>query len=362
MKKLGLKVALVHDDLVQWGGAERVLLAIAEVFPDAPIYTSVFDYDQPLIAKNFKSKKIVTSFIQKIPGWRWLYRALLPLYPLSFGLFDFSEYDLVISQTTRFAKCIITAPETTHICYCHTPPRFLWNFSHQSQPIWMRWYLSYLRWADLIYAKRVDSWLAGSFNCQKRLKKIYQVDSEVLQPFVDDQFFQPAQPIGDYFVCVARLIDYKRVDLVVKACTKLNLKLKVIGDGPELANLKAMAGDKVEFLQKLPDQQLKNIIAQSKAVIISAEEDFGLVSLEAQALGRPVIALGKGGSLESVVAGKTGLFFESATVGSLVETLNKFEKMKFSASVCQANAKKFSKSAFKQKLLRLINQSIAVYN
>ena len=354
-----MKIAIVHDDLVQWGGAERVLLAISEVFPDAPIYTSIYDEDNLLLEHKFVHKKIITSFMQKIPGWRSFYKALLPLYPIAFEQFDFSEYDLVISQTTRFAKSIITKPNTKHICYCHTPPRFLWNFSGEkvSRILWP--ILSYLRVYDQISAKRVDKFLAGSENSKKRIKKIYGVDSEVLYPFVDLERYKEVESFdGGYFLIVTRLNKYKRVDIAIDTFEQLGWTLKIVGTGPESGGLKRKAGLNIEFLGSLSEEVLINLIAGCKALIVTAEEDFGLTPLEAQACGKPVIAFGEGGALETVVEGKTGLFFEKQTEESLTQVLKEFDTIKFRAGDCIKNAEKFSKSFFIKELERLVGPSI----
>src|SRR3989344_7089135 len=196
-----MKIALVHDDLIQWGGAEKVLAEISNIFPDAPIYTAISDLKNPHLARNFKGKKIFTSFLQKLPMHVRLYKALLPLYPIAFEQFDFSQYDVVLSHTTRFAKSIITKPETKHICYIHTPPRFLWNFSGEKTHWFLEPFFNNLRKFDLISSKRVDYWVAGSKNCQKRLKKIYGVESNVLYPFVDVEDYNQVKSFnGDYYL------------------------------------------------------------------------------------------------------------------------------------------------------------------
>lgn len=346
-----MKVAIVHDDLMQWGGAERVLLAISEVFPDAPIYTSVFNSDNKLLSENFKGKKVITSFLQNIPGWRSFYRAFLPLYPLAFEQFDFSEYDLVISQTTRFAKSIITKPSTIHICYCHTPPRFLWHFSGEKVSGLLEPMLTKLRLYDQISARRVDFFLAGSKNAQNRIKKIYKMDSVVLYPFVDFERFKDIESFdGGYYLIIARLNKYKRVDLAVETFKDFKGQLKIIGGGSELGNLQKSASSNVEFLGSLSDEVLMNVLAGCKGLIVTAEEDFGMTPLEAQALGKGVIAYGKGGALETVEEDKTGILFNEQTSESLTQALIKYENLKINPEDCIENAKNFSKKKFKRQL------------
>lgn len=348
-----LKVALVHDDLVQWGGAERVLLGISEIFPDAPIYTSLFDSSNRLINENFKKKDIRTSFLQRIPFWKKLYKAFLPLYPIAFEQFDFSEYDLVISQTTRFAKVIITKPNTKHICYCHTPPRFLWNFSNEKYPHILDSLFSKLRILDQITANRVDFWLAGSKNAKSRIEKIYKAHSLVLEPFTEDKD-KSIQPPGDYYLIISRLNRYKRIDIAVNLFNKSGKKLIIIGKGPEEGGLKRSAKNNIKFYKSLSDSELDYFISNCKALIILAEEDFGLTSLEAQAYGKPVIAYGKGGSLETVIDGKTGYLFKDQSEDSLFEAITKCEKVKINAAECIINSKRFGFEVFREKLLSFV--------
>ncbi len=323
-----MRVAIVHDDLVQWGGAERVLLGLCEIYPDAPIYTSVFDDRNELLQGKFGSKKIITSFLQNIPGWRKLYKLMLPLYGLAFEQFDFSQFDLVISQTTRFAKSIVTKPETKHICYCHTPPRFLWHFSGVGNFGLGEVLLSKLRIYDAIAARRVDHFIAGSENAKKRIKKVYRVDSKVVYPYIDLERFQGIESFdGGYFLVIGRPNRYKRFDLAQKACQKLGLDLKMISGG-------------------LNDEMVVHILAGCKALIIPGIEDFGLTSLEAQALGKPVVAFAEGGALETVIPSKTGLFYNKQTEESLADVLKKLDSVKIKPIDCTANAAKFSKEKF----------------
>ena len=352
-----MKVAIVHDDLVQWGGAERMLLGISEVFPDAPIYTSVFDYNNQLLVNQFKSKKIVTSFMQKIPGWRSMYKPLFFLYPVAFEQFDFSQFDLVISQTTRFSKSVITKPETIHICYMHTPPRFLWGFSQERVPLLLKPFLRWFRLFDKVSAERPDYYLAGSKNAEQRIRQVYGKSSEVLYPFVDPLHYKNIETYdGGYYLVISRLNKYKNVDLVVRACKKLNLPLKIVGKGSELYELKANSGSQTEFLQGIPDFLLVELIAGCKALVVAAEEDFGLTPLEAQSMGKPVIALGRGGVLETVIPGKTGILFTNPTVKDLVAAIETFESKLMSKDECFKQAKKFSKDMFKKRLIELVEK------
>lgn len=342
-----LKVALVHDDLVQWGGAERVLEALTEVFPGAPIYTSVYDNKNFLLEEKFHSKKIITSFIQKIPSWRTLYKILLPLYPVAFEQFDFSRFDLVISHSTRFAKSVITKPKTRHVCYCPTPPRFLWHLSGEKISPFLQPTLSFLRIYDQISANRVDQWIANSENVKNRIRKIYKAEAKVVYPFVDLETSVNKKPFeGGYFLVISRLNSYKRVDLAVKAANFLRTPLRIVGDGPQRSGLQKLAGPTIEFIGMVEEEVLVALLAGCKALVVAGEEDFGMVSLEAQALGKPVIAFGKGGSLETVVDGITGYLFPEQTAESLIEALVKLDKYGYNKDRCCQTAARFSKQEF----------------
>ncbi len=346
-----MRVAIVHDDLVQWGGAERVLLGLCEVYPDAPVYTSVFNQNNKLLKKQFESKKIITSFLQKIPGWKYLYKSLLPLYPIAFEQFVFDEYDLVVSNTTRFAKSIITKPGTTHISYCHTPPRFLWHFSDKKNLGLLEVLMTKLRLFDQISARRVDYFLAGSQNAKARISRVYKKDSKVVYPFIDlDRFRNIKEFDGGYMVVISRLNKYKKVDLAIMACLDQGISLKVIGSGPEMDNLKGLVcdynGNNIDFLGTIDDKMVAWVLSGAKALIIPGIEDFGLVSLEAQALGKPVIAYKSGGSLETIINGGTGIFFEEQTVNSLKIAISKLNSMDINPALCKENANSFSKNSF----------------
>ena len=331
-----MRVAIVHDDLVQWGGAERVLVGLCEIYPEASIFTSVFDSTNITLWRNFGTKKVTTSFLQKIPGWKSMYKALLPLYPIAFEQFDFSDFDLIISHTTRFAKSIITKPKTKHICYCHTPPRFLWHFSGELNYGWAEFLMSKLRLYDQVSANRVDYFFAGSVNAKKRIKKIYRRDAKVIYPFVDlDRFKQVETFDGGYFVIIGRSNKYKRLDLAKQACQELGLEIKII------------SGD-------LDDRMVVKVLAGCRALIIPGEEDFGLVSLEAQALGKPVIAYSTGGSLETVINNQTGIFFDKQDTDSLKKALEKINRVNIKPDICIDQARRFSKEKFKSDFVEAV--------
>lgn len=353
-----MKIAIVHDDLVQWGGAERVLSAISDLFPEAPIYTAVFDQKNKLLGSQFKGKKVITSFIQKIPFWKSLYKPLFFLHPIAFEQFDFSQFDLVLSHGTRFAKSVITKPETLHINYCHTPPRFLYQFSGEEKYFFLKPFLKYLCFFDFVASSRVDHFLAGSKNTQTRLKNIYLRASKVLYPFVDLAKFQALESYdGGYFLIIARLNKYKKVDLAVRAFNKLGLKLKIVGIGPELGKLENLAkNSNIEFLGSVSEEVLKLLITGCTGLIIPGEEDFGLTPLEVQACGKGVIAYKAGGVLETVIEGKTGVLFENQTVESLIQGIEKFQELDIDQQECKENAKRFSKDRFEDQLKEFVSK------
>lgn len=357
-----MRVALVHDDLVQWGGAERVLLGLCEIFPDAPIFTSVYDKDNKVLKNKFGSKKIITSFLQKIPGWKIFYKPLLPLYPLAFEQFDFSEYDLVVSHTTRFAKSIITKQKTKHISYCHTPPRFLWNFSAENRYKWLEILMSKMRLYDQVSTRRVDYFLSGSENAKRRISKVYKRDSVLVYPFVDLDRFKHIEPFdGGYYIIVCRLNKYKRIDVVIDACSNMKFPLKVVGNGPEADRLKIQSQKlkiNVDFLQNLNDEMVVEVLAGCKALIIPGVEDFGLIALEAQALGKPVIAYNKGGVLETVIENSTGVLFNEQTPSSLIDAINKLDRLSLEPEACINNAAKFNKENFISNFKKAVKASI----
>ncbi len=358
-----LNIALVHEWITNVAGAERVLLALKELFPKAPIYTAVFD---PEKAKPFKKFDVRTSFLQNVPMMKSKRELLVPLTPFAFEQFDLSEYDLVISSTTVAAKGIITKPDTLHISYCHTPPRYLWE--PDTDPRARKGKFSWLREAtihnmrlwDRVAADRVDKFVANSKYIAKRIKKYYGRDAAVIYPGVDTNKFTPGDitDVKDYYLFVSRLVDYKRCDIVVEAFNKLNIPLKVIGRGPEREKLMKIANDNIEFLGYLSDDDMKKYYREAKAFIFAAEEDFGIVPVEAMACGRPVIAFGKGGATESVVENVTGVFFPEQTAASVIEAVNNFDSSKFNPDLIRKHAEKFSVDRFKKEILDYIEKII----
>jgi glycosyltransferase involved in cell wall biosynthesis len=361
-----LRIALVHDYLNQPGGAEKVVEIFAEMFPDAPLYTSVYDRD--VMPALWTTRDIRTSFMQRITPKLSIAKALVPLYPVAFELFDLRRYDLVLSSTTAFAKGVITRPETCHVCYCNNPTRFAWMYhdylDYEFLPTLVKAMLpalaTPLRMWDYAAAQRVDYFVAGSLNAARRIKKYYRRDSDVVHSPVDCVAFQPSTDVRSYFLVASRLLPYKRIDLAIEACSRLGLSLLVAGDGPDRSRLESMAGPGVQFLGRVSDDRLHTLMAQCRALIFPGEEDFGLTPLEAQAAGRPVIAFGSGGVLETVRDGETGVYFRAQTVEALMEALRVFEDT-FDPKVLRANALRFDKEVFKERMYALLAQRYEEY-
>ncbi len=371
-----MKTALVYDRVNKWGGAERVLLALHELFPDAPLYTSVYNEKQAKWAKVFKIK---SSFLQNFPHITSNHELYPFLMPLAFEQFNFDDYDLVVSMTSEAAKGIITRPGTKHICYCLTPTRYLWSgyedyFKNPMFKLISRPAVSYLRAWDKISSNRPDFYIAASFEVKKRIKKYYGLESEVVYPPLSiKELVHPGggrlkrsgshdspgvKEKGDYFLIVSRFVAYKRIDLAIEACNTLQLPLKIIGSGKEEKNLKKIAGPTIEFLGNLTDKDLMQYYTQAKALIHPGIEDFGLTVLEAQKFKTPVIAFKAGGALETINEGKTGLFFDSQNKNSLMQKMQELDNYSFKDEEFNKQVEKFSFSKFKSDFLSLVEEVI----
>jgi glycosyltransferase involved in cell wall biosynthesis len=376
-----MKIALVHDYLVEAGGAERVLAALHELFPDAPIYTSVYDPRTALPA--LRGARIVTSFLQKLPHSRRVYKWWLPLYPMAFEQFDLAGYDVVISSSSAFAKGVITGPETLHISYCYTPSRFAWRYHEylRREPaglgrrLALPFLLYSLRTWDVSAAQRVDDFLTTCQNTAQRIRKVYGRSAEIIYAPVDTDFYtagpgaggaaEPAPdfalraaPAGPFFLLASRLAPYKRADLAVIACTRLGLPLVVVGDGIGRKALQRLAGPTVRFAGHVSDVTLREYYRRCAALIFPGEEDFGLVPLEANACGRPVIAFQAGGALETVVEGVTGTFFDAQTPDSLAGVLRRFDPLAYDPAALRRHALQFDKRVFQRRILHYIRARV----
>lgn len=364
-----MRVALVHDYLNQYGGAERVLEAFCEIWPEAPIFTLV--YDKERTGGAFEGRKIRTSFLQKVPLAKSHHRPFLMFMPLAIEQFDLSKYDLIISDSASFAKGVITRSDALHICYCHTPTRYVWDDSHKyidefNYPSLVKKiippFLNYLRLWDEAAAERPDVYLANSRFVASRIKKYYGQKAQVICPPVKVNNFNLSGQAGDYFLMSARFLPYKKVDLAIAAFNELGWPLKIIGDGPDGRRLKKMAAPNIEFLGLVAEKKLPAYFARCRAFIFPQEEDFGISAVEAMAAGRPVIAYRAGGALEMVEEGKTGLFFDEQTVEALVYVLKKFRPENFSAKNIRQHAEQFDKKIFKDKIKRFVEEALEAHS
>ncbi|QQS38583.1 glycosyltransferase [Candidatus Woesebacteria bacterium] len=362
-----MRTAIVYDRVNKWGGAERVLVALHNIFPDAPLYTSVYNPVNASWARAFPN--IYTSFIQKLPGAKSRHELIPFLMPIAFETFDFSDYDLVISVTSEFAKGIITTPKTKHVCYLLTPTRYLWSgydeyFSNSLFRALTKPLINYLRYWDMIASKRPDMVISISKEVQKRVKRYYGIDSKVIYPplFIDryniTRFTTKLNGVKykNYFLVVSRLVKYKKVDIAIRVFNQLNYPLVVIGKGKEEKYLKSIAGSNVYFLKNLTDRKLANYYYGARALVMPQLEDFGLVSIEAQSYGTPVIAYAKGGALDTVNK-ETGIIFNDQTKAGLSEAILRFNQQLFDREAIIKNTKRFSFRVFQQKLLKTINEN-----
>ncbi len=361
-----MRVAFVHDYLTQLGGAERVLAAMLPLFPGAPLYTSL--YDPRRLGGAFEGVDVRTTWLQRIPGAARAFRALLPLYPRAFEALDLRAFDLVISSTTSFAKGVLTRPDALHVSYINTPTRFLWypqEYAEELTPALarplLRAVLPGLRRWDYSAAQRPQRIIANSDNVAARIRACYHRESDVVPCPVDVAAFAPSESIGDYYLVAARLLLYKRVALAIEACDSLSAPLVVMGTGPDEARLRRLAGPRVRFVGRVDDAERRTLFACARAAIVPGVEDFGLVALEAAASGRPTIAFGAGGSLETVVEGETGSFFREATAGSLAAVLRTFDADAFDRGRLVAHAQAFSPERFRAQLRALIEKYLALY-
>lgn len=357
------KVAFIHDYLVQYGGAERVLQALCELFPRAPIYTLL--YDAEATGRVFEGRTIRTSFLQRVPFALRRHRYYPLMMPLAVEQFDFSSFDIVLSVSHSFAKGVITKPHTRHISYCLTPPRFLWDSSHQyigeftlpwPLKMFLPPFISYLRVWDANAARRVDEFVAISDFVRERISKYYLRESTVIYPPVSVENFSVSDKPRDYFLMVGRLVAYKRFDLGIRAAKTLRVPLVIVGDGPEEKRLRHIGGSSVRFAGKVSDERLAELYRGARAVIFPQEEDFGIVPLEAMASGRPVIAFRGGGALETVVEGKTGVFFDEQTPEALIVAMERVSVLAIDPEECRKQAEKFDVEVFKTRIGSLINR------
>ena len=383
-----MKIALVYDWVVKIGGAERILVALHEIWPEAPLYTAVYNPQTAPWARDFK---VIPSFLQKFPLAKTNHELYPWLAPLAFESFNFNEYDIVVSVTTEAAKGIITKPKTLHICYCLTPTRYLWShYDLYFRGEFFRWLttpvVAYLRKWDKIAGQRPDYYFALSENVKERIKRYYERGTEeIIYPPVDTEKFnfqaagpaksgQPATPRSTatptpytlhstlFFLIVSRLVPYKRIELAIEAFNELGLPLKIVGTGSQMGRLKGLAKPNVEFLGELTEEALLRYYQECQALIFPQEEDLGLTPIETQACGRPVIAFKGGGALETVTPGKTGEFFYPQTAEALKRAVGQFKSSRYKPADCRKNAERFAKEIFQKNFKNTVERLFSQYD
>ncbi|MFA5925708.1 MAG: glycosyltransferase [Parcubacteria group bacterium] len=365
-----LRIALVHDFLNQYGGAERVLLALHEMFPEAPIYTLL--YDKEKLRGKFEGADVRTSFLRRFPKFlQKRHKWLLPFMPTAPETFNLRDFDLVISSSSAFAKGIVIKPKTLHVCYCHSPMRYVWDWNEKylrdqkmgkSKKLFSRMILNYIRMWDRVASDRVDYFIANSKTTQERIKKYYRSESEVVYPPVDTDAVGGDIAKEDFFLIVSRLVPYKKIETAIEAMNKLDMPLVIIGEGSKkyTAYLKKIAGPKIKFTGWKSDEEIKNYYKRSRAFLFPSEDDFGITPVEAMAQGTPVLALRRGGARETVIEGVTGEFFGDPTVESLADGVRRLisREGEYDQERIRSEALKFSKDKFEENILRAIGDAI----
>jgi glycosyltransferase involved in cell wall biosynthesis len=354
-----MRVAIIHDYLNQYGGAERVLEALHCLYPDAPVYTSI--YDPAVMPDFYRTWDIRTSWMQRLPGWRRHFQRYFLLYPSAFESFDLRGYDLILSSSSAYAKGVIPPPGARHVCYCHTPMRFAWRTNDYIkreeigglQRLVLPILLTYVRLWDVATTPRVDLFVANSRAVAARIARYYGRTATVIPPPVDLSPYRPWVP-GNFYLAGGRQIPYKRLDLAVRAFTALGLPLKVFGDGRDRERLQALAGSNIEFLGQIGEEQRRDLFASCRAFIFPGEEDFGITPLEAMSAGRPVIAYAAGGALETVIEGVTGRYFHEQTAAALAVAVAAARGDRYDPSVIRRHAEGFGRDVFLRRMREVI--------
>ena len=361
------RIAIVHDWLPLYGGAERVLEQILLLLPQADIF-SMIDAIPPEQRGFLQNKPVTTSFVQKLPGAKTRYRSYFPIMPLAVEQFDLSPYNLVISSSYSFAKGVLTGPDQRHLCYCHSPIRYAWDMQHQYleqsgltkglKSFIVRLLLHYVRLWDYRTAAGVDAFAANSAYIARRIMKVYRRESEVIFPPVAIESFPLEERKENFYLTASRMVPYKKIDLIAEAFSRMpEKKLIIIGDGPEMDRVRAKAGSNVELLGYRDNETLRSHLQRAKAFVFVAEEDFGIVPVEAQACGTPVIAFGRGGVAETVIPGKTGILFYEQSAESLAGAVRLFETGTFSPAEIRQQAQKFSAEVFRQRFADFVRRN-----
>lgn len=365
-----MKVALVQDWLTEIGGAEKVFSAIFELYPDADIYTLTSN-EQVISSLGINRNRIKESFISQLPFGRRHYRMYLPFFAKAIESFDLSSYDLIISSSYSVAKGIIKNANQLHICYCHSPVRYAWDLYHQYlreskltgfglKGIFVRHVLHHLRIWDVISANRVDVFVANSNYIKRRIWNVYKREALVVYPPVNVENFELEQNKGNYYFAASRMVPYKKIDLIVRVFNELEgVQLKVAGDGPDFNKIKKIAGPNIEMLGFVSNEELKHLMKNAKAFVFAADEDFGIIPVEAQACGTPVIAFERGGALETVINGVTGMYFQEQNEESLKQAILRFENTaSFNTFIIRENAEKFSKGSFMDTFKNVVDKAV----
>jgi glycosyltransferase involved in cell wall biosynthesis len=353
-------LVLAHDFLIQMGGAEKVVEVMAEAFPEAPIYTSATL--GPNLFPAFRSPRVVNTWMQRLPGMLKLHKKLFFLYPLAFRSLRVPAGKLAWISSSSFSKWLPKPRAARFVCYCHTPPRYFWNADEYLEneignPLlrrFVRMLMPLFRQSDLRQSRKIDLFVANSQNVRRRIRECYGRNSVVVYPPVDVERFQVGERSDDFYLIVSRLVAYKRIDLAVQAFTKLGKRLVIIGDGPDRVRLEAMAGPTVEFLGRAADEVVTEKMATCRAYVFPGSEDFGIVPVEAQACGKPVIAFRDGGALETVVEGKTGVFFDRPDAESLTGAVRDLEAREWNPRRIRRNAERFSTERFLDETRHLL--------
>jgi glycosyltransferase involved in cell wall biosynthesis len=356
------RIAVFHDNFAQMGGAEKVAEEIYALLPGAMLHSTLAVPE--ILSAKLCEAKIKTSWMQHLPALKRHFRHYFLFYPIAVETVDLSGYDLIVSSCFGYAKGLRKGADAIHVCYCHTPMRWVWRYDDYSEragfgrltrkllPILLA---GLKRW-DLRASRRPDYFIANSHFVAARIKKLYGRDSVVIPPPIDVRRFQPDATQEDYYLVLSRLVPYKRIDLAIEACTRLNHRLLIVGDGPDRARLEKLAGPSISFLGRQPDEAVARYAARCRALLFPGEEDFGMTPLEVNAAGRPVIAFRAGGALETVVEGVTGLFFNQPTTVSLARAIEDFEFYSWDSAVLRAHACKFDRAIFRDRLLEFLHQ------